>query len=850
MRYGIALVSVGLAVLFRELLAPLFGEKMPFLLLYPAVLVSTWCGGLGPGLMATTLCAVAAAYFWLAPFHSLAIDALADQVGLVLAVLVMLLITWLTTALRRTQEQSAHQVRQVQARTVELTQANAALQDEIAARQRTETALRQAHDKLRAHIENSPLAVIEWDREFRVQLWSPQAEQLLGWTAEEARGKRLDELPFIFAEDRATVIEEMQYLLTRGPLGGVPQQVKTNRNCTKDGRVIHCQWYNSMLFDEAGQLRSLLSLAHDITARVEAEAILHRSQEELERLVQARTTELTQANAALQAEIAERQRAEEALRMSALVLDHMAEGVVMTDFDTYEIVFTNPAFDDLNGYAHGELLGQHVAILNAYTPEENSQLFQEVRNAAQATGAWTGEVANRKKDGTLFTSSVHAVLLKQAGKQYWVTVQQDVTMRKQLEESSRQLNAELEQRVQERTADLEHVNTALQTEIATRQRAEHHLRERIEELETLLDLLPISVWQSHDPAGAHITGNRAGYEMLRMPAGGNASLSAPLSERPMHYRMCRPDGVEIEPENLPMQYAATHGVTIPGVEFLYRFADGAEIYAYGTAKPLFDAQGQVRGSLGVFLDITTRKQAEETLAQHTRELERVNADLRQIAYIAAHDLQEPVRQVGLYSQKIAQRYQNSLDAVTSEAVGFIVEAARRMIAQLTDLMQYLTIDERPAEWSPTDCELVVQHVLEQLRPTIMASAATITHEPLPTITAQPAQLQLVFQELLDNAVKFYNSTPPRVHLWAEREAEGWRFAVRDHGIGIDPQYYGQLFSLFKRMDRNRFPGTGIGLALCKKIVERHGGGIWLEPTPGGGVTVIFTISDVKEGEKR
>jgi len=245
-------------------------------------------------------------------------------------------------------------------------------------------------------------------------------------------------------------------------------------------------------------------------------------------------------------------------------------------------------------------------------------------------------------------------------------------------------------------------------------------------------------------------------------------------------------------------------------------------------------------------EITARKQAEEAVARHARELERANTDLRQIAYIAAHDLQEPVRQVGIYTQKITERYRDSFDPATGEAAGFIVEGTQRMIAQFNDLMHYLEVDEANTERITTDCEVVLQRALMQLHESIATSSATITHDPLPTIKAHPAHLQLVFQELLDNAVKFRTTAPPQIHVWAEHEERGWRFAVRDHGISIDPQYYGRLFGLFKRVERDRYPGTGMGLAICRKIVERHGGGIWLEPTPGGGVTVTFTISDVRE----
>lgn len=246
-----------------------------------------------------------------------------------------------------------------------------------------------------------------------------------------------------------------------------------------------------------------------------------------------------------------------------------------------------------------------------------------------------------------------------------------------------------------------------------------------------------------------------------------------------------------------------------------------------------------------FHDITERKQNEEALAQHARDLVRAHADLRQVAYVSAHDLQEPVRQVGIFTQRIAQRYQATLDPDIQEAITFVVEGTHRLQAQFTDLLHYLEIEEPGMGMAMTNCETVLQHVLEALHEPIAMSGATITHEPLPMLVANAKHLQLLLQELIDNAVKFHDAAPPQVHVWAERETNGWRFAVRDNGIGIEPAAMSQLFRFFRKLQRRTdYPGTGMGLAICKKIVERHAGRIWVESQIGKGTTVFFTIGDV------
>jgi light-regulated signal transduction histidine kinase (bacteriophytochrome) len=205
--------------------------------------------------------------------------------------------------------------------------------------------------------------------------------------------------------------------------------------------------------------------------------------------------------------------------------------------------------------------------------------------------------------------------------------------------------------------------------------------------------------------------------------------------------------------------------------------------------------------------------------------------------------------VSLYTQLLAKRYQGQLDTQADLYLSYSLEGATRMLAQLNDLLDYVQIETMPKPFAPTDCTAVFANARQGLQQEITQSGAVITHTSLPTVYATAAQLQLVFEHLLDNAIKFRNTEPPRIHVWAEQQRHAWVFAVRDNGIGIEPSCTDQIFELFKRLHpRDKYPGTGLGLAICKKIVERHGGRIWPESRPGVGTTFFFTISGT-EGER-
>ncbi|HXF78671.1 MAG TPA: ATP-binding protein [Usitatibacter sp.] len=240
--------------------------------------------------------------------------------------------------------------------------------------------------------------------------------------------------------------------------------------------------------------------------------------------------------------------------------------------------------------------------------------------------------------------------------------------------------------------------------------------------------------------------------------------------------------------------------------------------------------------------------AHDELQVKARELERSNEELQQFAYVASHDLQEPLRMVSSYTQLLGRRYGDRLDGDAKEFMEFIVDGAARMKQLIEDLLAYSRVGTRGRELSPASSAAALDKALSNLRASQEASGARITHDEMPEVVADATQLTQLFQNLIGNAMKFRAADDPRIHVGAETRDKVWAFTVRDNGIGLDPQYADRIFMMFQRLhNKAEYPGTGIGLAICKKIVERHGGHIWVESRPGEGATFGFTLARPEAG---
>jgi PAS domain S-box-containing protein len=274
--------------------------------------------------------------------------------------------------------------------------------------------------------------------------------------------------------------------------------------------------------------------------------------------------------------------------------------------------------------------------------------------------------------------------------------------------------------------------------------------------------------------------------------------------------------------------------------------DGHRIDVSLSVSPVKSPTGHIVGAAKVARDITVKKRDQQALAMRSEELQRSNADLEQFAYVASHDLQEPLRMVSTYTQLLSEHYAGTLDEKARKYMNYSLDGSRRMLQLIKDLLAYSRVGTEGKTLGPISSKIVVKNVLDGLKIAIEESHAKIVCGNLPPVDADKVQLAQVFQNLVGNALKFRGERLPHIRIGAEQSNDGWTFRVEDNGIGIDQQYSEVVFQMFQRLhERDRYHGSGIGLAITKKIVERHGGRIWFESEPGKGCTFYFTMPIAK-----
>ena len=460
--------------------------------------------------------------------------------------------------------------------------------------------------------------------------------------------------------------------------------------------------------------------------------------------------------------------------------------VAMTDVQG-RITYVNDKFCAISKYSREELLGQDHRIINSgYHPKE---FFQQMYRTIAQGGVWRGEIRNRAKDGSIYwVDSTIVGLVGADGKLHkYVAIRVDITERKRAEEVRERLAAVVE------SSDDAIIGKTLDGVITTW----NHGAEKV-----------------------------FGYS------------SSEAVGKPMQM-LVPPERANEEPDILAR---IGRGESVEHFETVRVRKDGKGIDVSVTISPIRDSSGAIVGVSKVARDITERKHAEQRLADKAEELARSNRELEQFAYLASHDLQEPLRMVASYTQLLAERYGGKLDENADKFLGYAREGALRMQVLIRDLLAFSRVVQAGVPRKPVDCNVALEEAVQSLTAAIEESGAVVTHAALPNVWADQTQIAQVFQNLIGNAIKFHDGAPPECAVSAEKSGRNWLFSVSDNGIGIAPEYAENIFVVFQRLHaRTEYPGNGMGLAICKKIIQHYGGTIWVESQVGQGSTFKFTL---------
>lgn len=522
-------------------------------------------------------------------------------------------------------------------------------------------------------------------------------------------------------------------------------------------------------------------------------------------------------------ELDERRRVEEALteqshqlreseqRLRA-IFDFAALGIVEINRES-RVINANPRFLQFLGYRMDELQGRTLHELTAPEDRERSIHFNE---RIQQGGPAIDDYEKRylRKDGSRIWVHVTVSFIRDADGRFVraVGTVEDISTRKRVEEERERLLDEL---------------------------AAEQARWK-----SIVEAIVDEVW---------ICDREGRISLINLPEITHLSLnkfeSLPMEQVMEKVDVFTLDGKPRSPEQAPL-LRSLRGEVVRGVEIMRDRRTGRSRHRQYSAAPTRDPSGAITGAVTLVRDVTEQYEALQAVQQAREDLARSNRDLEQFANVVSHDLQEPLRMVTSFGQLLVSGYRNQLPEQARQYMEFMIEGASRMSDLIRGLLDYSRIESKKEEMGVVGTDLIVKNVLSNLKIAIESGHATIELSHLPKVYGNPTQLHQLFQNLIANALKYCKpDVPPRISICADRQGPDWFFSVTDNGIGIDPHYFDRIFVMFQRLHTpEEYSGVGIGLAICKKIAERHGGRIWVDSTPGVGTTFYFTLPVLQESE--
>ena len=669
--------------------------------------------------------------------------------------------------------------------------------------QKSEETLRATNERLRMLVQSSPLAIYTRDIDGLLTSWNPAAEKMFGWAAAEVLGRQLPTVP---EASRA----ESDGLRKRLLAGEDLLKFEGTRH-RRDGTAIEVDAFMSPLRDSAGKANGIITVVADITAQKSAVTLLRESE-----------------------------------RRFADVVDAAGEYVWEIDADN-RYVFLSGRVEQMLEYDVDEMLGRKLADfwpdgegarIHAWF-ESNAPGAQRFHNLEHRALTRSGCIVWQRISGVPVFGP-DGKLGGYRGTGLDITERRQADLRQTMEHAVTQVLASAETLAEAAPKILRVICKTLGWAYGAHWRWDQEAQ-MLRCVETWhIDAVEVAEFV----ASSSITVNEAPAWQSGSPNANTGGLVRRVWARgaPVWF----PD-VTREPGFRRGEIAARAGLHCA---FAFPVMVGnqplgvIELFSRHIEEPdesLLQVVRAIGNQIGQFV---ARREAESAiraanaeLGRKAEDLARSNAELQQFAYVASHDLQEPLRMVSSYTQLIVKRYGGQLDQDAKEFMEFIVDGAARMKRLIEDLLAYSRVGTRGNEFKPTDCEAALRKALINLRGAIEDSGATVTYGALPVLDADGSQLVQLFQNLIGNAIKFKDAAVPRIHVSAEESDAAWVVKVKDNGIGIDPTYFERIFVLFQRLHgKAEYPGTGIGLAICKKIIDRHGGRIWVESEPGHGST--------------